>query len=252
LAAANLHAQLMLGSASDWFANDYTTTCLNDPTCNQYISIAAGHGYGYPYTPTLYQSNGHHVWMSETSDASTPYDYSMGSALVMAQNIHNFLTVANVSGYEWWELAYLSTTSNFGLTDNNFNTTKRFWAMGNWSKFVRPGWVRIDATVNPAPGIYVTAFKETSSGSFAIVALNQTSSPANVDFSLSQFPSVTSVTPTLTSTSVNLVDQVNAVVSGGAFSYSLPATSVVTFHGTASSSSSSPPMPPTDLTAAVH
>jgi glucuronoarabinoxylan endo-1,4-beta-xylanase len=256
LAAANLHPKVMLGSASDWFDSDFTTACLNDSGCAQYISIAAGHGYGYPFTPTAYSpgtAGGLHLWMSETSDSSS-YDASISNALIMAENIHDFLTVANVSGYEWWELAYQSSAGNFGLTDSSFNPAKRFYAEGNWSKYVRPGWVRIDATVSPAPGVYITAFKETSSGSFAIVAINQNSSPVNVDFSLSGFPSVTSVTPALTSASVNLVDQAIANVSSNAFSYSLPATSVVTFHGTASSSSSSPtaPAPPANLTATVH
>jgi hypothetical protein len=91
-----------------------------------------------------------------------------------------------------------------------------------------------------------------SSGKFAIVAVNRNSSPANVDFSISGFPSVTSVTPTLTSASANLVDQADVNVSNDAFAYSLPATSVVTFHETASSSSSKAPAAPTNLTVSVH
>jgi glucuronoarabinoxylan endo-1,4-beta-xylanase len=141
---------------------------------------------------------------------------------------------------------------NLGYWSETGQIPQRFYAVGNWAKFVRPGWVRIDATANPAPGIYITAFKETSSGKFAIVAINQNSSPANVDFSLSGFLSLTSVTPTLTSANVNLVDQANANVSSDAFTYLLPATSVVTFHGTASSSASKAPAPPTNLTVSVH
>jgi glucuronoarabinoxylan endo-1,4-beta-xylanase len=112
--------------------------------------------------------------------------------------------------------------------------------------------VRIDAAANPQSGVYISAFKDPVSAAFAIVAVNQNSTGVGMDFSLSGFPSVTSVTPTLTSATVDLADQTNTNVTGGAFSYSLPGMSVVTFHGVASSSSSQAPSPPTNLVVTVH
>jgi hypothetical protein len=54
-------------------------------------------------------SGGRHLWMGETSSAMNPYDPSIANALVMANNIHQFMVVANVSSYGWWELAYQAT-----------------------------------------------------------------------------------------------------------------------------------------------
>jgi glucuronoarabinoxylan endo-1,4-beta-xylanase len=275
-AAAGLTTTITIAEYSDWFTTDLVSTCLNDMNCAKYVTIAAGHGYGagtvdgtgVSYcctTATTPPSSvgSRRVWMTEINGGFTKetsndknmwvYDPSMADAMVWAHNIHDFLTVGNASAWMYWNLAsYSATEYNDGLTDYNFNPAKRFYVVGNWSKFVRNGWTRIGATASPATGIYITAFKEMSSGNFAIVAVNQNSSAVHVDFSLSGFPSVTSVTPTLTSASVDLVDQLNANVSGQAFSYSLPATSVVTFHGTASSSSSGKPDPPTNLTLTVH
>jgi len=182
------------------------------------------------------------------------YDPSIADALVWAHNIHDYLTVSNASAWMYWNLAsYSPNEYNDGLTDYNFNPAKRLYAVGNWSKYVRSGWTRINVTVNPVPGVYLTAFKENSSGNFAIVAINQNSAAVNLGLSLAGFPpSLSSVTPTLSSNSVNLVDQANVNVSSGGFSYSLPATSIVTFHGTASSSSSKVVTPPASLVATVH
>ena len=46
LASAGLTSvKVMLPESSNWFKTDLTSTCLNDSTCSQYVSIAAGHDY---------------------------------------------------------------------------------------------------------------------------------------------------------------------------------------------------------------
>jgi glucuronoarabinoxylan endo-1,4-beta-xylanase len=282
LTAAGLSIPITLGEGVEWFTTDYVTPCMNDTNCKPFVTTVAGHDYGTgsvdgfgfvgteqccsTYTPPPSSAAGKKVWMTEvqggfngpcaSDSGSSTFDSSMADALVWAHNIHDFLTVAGGSSWQYWNLAAETSHGlpdcNDGLTSSSYVPTQRYYAVGNWSKFVRNGWVRIDATASPASGIYVSAFKDTSSGNFAIVAINQNSSPSTVAFSLAAFPSVTSVTPTVTSASINLVDQVNATVSGGAFSFSLPATSVTTFRGTASATSPTIPLPPTNLTESVH
>lgn len=246
LSTAGLHPTVMLGSLSDW-SGDVTTTCLSDSACAQYVGIAANHGYPYPTSPSAYTlgtTGGRHLWLSETSDSSG-YDSSMTSALEMAQNIHQFLTIANVSAYEWWELAYQSSSGNFGLTDQSYETTKRFWATGNWSKFVRSGWAMIGATANPQSGVYVTAFKDPSSGNFAIVVINTNSGSVSQPFSLSGL-STSSVIPYITDPDNNLASQPEVSVTDSSFTATLTASSVTTFVATAAG-----PAPPVDLTGTV-
>jgi glucuronoarabinoxylan endo-1,4-beta-xylanase len=274
-AAAGLTTSITIAEYSAWFTTDLVSTCFNDANCAKYVAIASGHGYGAgtvdgtgvsyccaTATAPPSSTGSRRTWMTEINGGYTQetsndtnmwvYDPSIADAMVWAHNIHDYLTVANASAWMYWNLAsYSSNEYNDGLTDFNFNPAKRYYVVGNWSKFVRNGWTRIGATANPASGIYITAFKDAASGDFAIVAINENSSTANVDFSLSGFPSVSSVTPTLTSSSVDLVDQANVTVTGGAFSYSLPAKSVVTFRGNTSSSVVIP-NPPTSLALTVH
>ena len=251
------------------------STCFNDPNCGQYVTIASGHGYGngkldgtgvgycsaYAASPpssvgsrriSITKVNG--GFTKETSnDPILVYDPSITDAMVWAKNIHDFLTVANASAWMYWNLAsYSPIEYNDGLTDYNFNPAKRFFVVGNWSKYVRSGRIRIGATSNPASRIYVTAFKDPSSGNIAIVAVNENSSSTTLTFSLGGFPTVASVTPTLTSGSADLVDQAPVNISDASFSYSLPGTSVVTFHSTSSSVSTTKPPAPTSLTATVQ
>lgn len=279
LSSAGLSSvKIVVPSSTQWFGNvtDISSTCLNDSSCAQYVYAASAHGYGFgsyfnagsccsavtnPGTPTTNKA----IWMSEINGGYSwnstvglwSWDASMTDALEWARMINDYLTTASASGWLYWQLAdCCSSTSgapfNDGLTDGSFNTSKRYYVVGQWSKFVRSGWTRIDATVNPVSGVYVTAFTDPSGTQFAFVAVNDNPSAINLPFSLVGFPSVTSVTPTLTSASADLADQPAVNVSGGTFSYSLPATSVVTFHGSISSSSSQPPTPPTNVTAIVQ
>ena len=280
LASAGLNnIKVMLPSLAEWFDQDLASTCLNDSNCARYVSIVSGHGYEWsggnlatdgtgvaacchsatPYPLAL--NNGKHVWLAEVngglseigSTGNSPFDPSIADAMVWSHNLHDFLTISSVSGWEYWELASWNDNNyNDGWVDHNFNPGKRYYALGNWTKFVRPGWVRIGTTTNPQSGVYVTAFKETSSGKFAIIVLNRNSGSVDLSVSLSGFPSVGSVTPIVTSASDNLAEQSVTAVSGGEFSYSLPATSVVTFIGTASASASNPPNAPTNLVVTVH
>ncbi|MGB9433546.1 MAG: glycoside hydrolase family 30 beta sandwich domain-containing protein [Candidatus Acidiferrum sp.] len=279
LSSAGLTTQLMITDDENP-TDKYYETCLEDSACAPYVSIVSFHGYGSgrtdgmgsgyccasaPATPANVGTK--HIWMSEINGGFTydssygiwTWDPSMADALVWARSIHDYLTTTQASGWEYWELAdgesgLVSPGANDGLMLSDLATTsKRYYVVGQWSKFVRQGWVRIDTTASPVSGVYLTAFKASDNSAYAIVAVNQNSSSVDLSFSLDGFPSIASVTPTVTSENVNLADQSDVSVSGAAFSYSLPATSVVTFHGTFSSSSSKKsPAPPTALALTVQ
>jgi glucuronoarabinoxylan endo-1,4-beta-xylanase len=246
--------KIMMPEVANW-SNLATVAdpVMTDSTAAAFAGVVAGHAYGGG--TAAYATRGSaRLWETEVYiPKSGAFDGSMANALIVAQNIHAFLATANANAYLYWRI-YNSggANNNESLIQADGTVAQRFYVLGNWSKFVRPGWVRIDATANPQSGVYVSAFKDPTAGGFALVAINQNSSPVTVDFSLSGFPSVTSVTPALTSASVNLVDQENANVSDGAFSYSLPANSVITFHSATSSVSSKLPATPTNLALTVH
>ena len=76
--------------------------------------------------------------------------------------------------------------------------------MGNYSRFVRPGYYRIGVSNNAFTSI--SAYKDTNSGSFAIVAINYFSTTVTQVFNLANF-TASSVTPWITSSNLSLASQ---------------------------------------------
>ena len=268
---SNVKIAMPQASSFDYAMQPLADTCLEDSTCAQYVSIVTGHGYdgrALAYYQTGYCcstaeayplgiAGGRHLWETEVNGGFTynstaglwAWDPSMTDGLVVAQMINDYLVNANVSGWNWWELVGVPSSNgvpgpfNDALTENDITTTsKRMYVMGQWSKFVRPGWVMIGATNNPTSGVSVTAFKDPSgTGNFAIIATNQNTSNTNMTFNFGGV-TVNSATPWVTSASLNLVEQTGVQVTNNTFNIALPAQSVTTFVGTAASN---PPPAPT-------
>jgi glucuronoarabinoxylan endo-1,4-beta-xylanase len=117
------------------------------------------------------------------------------------------------------------------------------YTLGNFSKFVRPGFVVVGASGAPN-GVSVTAYKNPSTGAFVIVAINQGGGDIPLTVTLSGL-AVSSVTPWVTSSSLDLIQQSPVAVSGGSFTTTLPIYSVTSFVGGAQNAT--PPSAPTGL-----
>jgi glucuronoarabinoxylan endo-1,4-beta-xylanase len=222
--------KIMIAESSQW---DFSLTqaAMTDPKVAGDVGILAAHGYmSKEITPAPDYTK--HVWQTEDSSQSGTYDGSMADALAWASKIHQFLTLARVNAWHWWFLSdgpkYGNGTDNAALTDFNLNYPKRVYMTGQWSKFVRPEWIRIGVTYDGP--LQITAFKDPAGRSFAIVAVNSGHSAVAQTFSLSGF-SVNSVTPWITSLALSLAEQTPVSVSEGKFNYSLPPQSVTTFSG---------------------
>ena len=236
LGTAGVSSTQILFPENDCWSTSYDSfaaTAMNDSSVAPDVGIMAQHGYCGPATPVAITTYGKHLWQTEVSSQTGSYDGSMTEALGWAAIIHKYLAVAKVNAFVWWWLSDMPLqgggTDNSALTDVNGNIPSRAYVTGQWSKFVRPGWFRIDVT--DTSGMSITAFKDSTSGRFAVVVVNTGSSKSNT-FALNGF-NATSVTPWITDATQSLAQQADVIVSGGAFSYTIPADSVVTFAGQA-------------------
>jgi glucuronoarabinoxylan endo-1,4-beta-xylanase len=202
---------------------------MDDATTAADVAIVASHGYAVPQPsgPLFFKNNtGQHVWQTEVGD-SNPYDGTITSALNYASQIHYYLTNAQVNYWGYWLLdANGDFDDNEALTDKNSNIAKRAYAIGNWSRFVLPGWHMVSVT-NPT-SLLVTAFTNPAGNSGTVVAVNTSRSPVSVTFSVGTTMS-SSVTPYLTSSSASLAEQAATTVSSGSFSVTVPSYSIETF-----------------------
>jgi glucuronoarabinoxylan endo-1,4-beta-xylanase len=143
-------------------------------------------------------------------------------ALQTAQHVHNAMVEAEFQMYVWWYIR-----RSYGPMLENGNISKRGYMMSHFSKFVRPGYVRVDATKAPVTNVDVSAYK--SADSVVIVAINRTTSAVNQKFVINN-GTVTKMEGWRTSGNENMVKIADVNVSGS-FTANLPAQSVTTFVG---------------------
>jgi glucuronoarabinoxylan endo-1,4-beta-xylanase len=226
--------KIMLPESQNWA--DYQNLAfdsLNDPTVRADVGIVADHNYdGLTGPGTLTKNSyGKPLWETEVSPGSTvPSDSSITNGVYYAQRIHLFMTQAQASAYHYWWLIS-GGTANAGLMDNNASITKRLFAFGQFSRFVRPGYYRIDAG-SPGSTALISAYQNATNGSFAIVAINtDTTTAINQTFTLNNFSGVSMVTPWMTTSNLSLASQAPVAVVNSSFTYTLPPLSIVTFVG---------------------
>jgi glucuronoarabinoxylan endo-1,4-beta-xylanase len=227
--------KIMVGEESGW-EFDLTTDTMNDANTASKVGILAAHNYDRG-TPSAVNTYGKQLWETEVSDFDA-FTASISDALIWAESIHEFMTGAEANAWHYWWLIS-GNADNEGLTDRSGNPAKRMYALGNFSKFVRPGYYRIGAT--SAGGVLVSAYKDPASGKFAIVAINTNSLATPAAFSLTGWTTA-SVTPWVTSATLSLASQSAVPVAGSTFSYELPASSIVTFAGQSGSGDTVPPV----------
>lgn len=213
---------------------------------------------------TLASSYGKQLWMTEiccvagSENAPTfgaGYNPKMPGALRMDYLIWKDLTYGHMSAWDWWvsvsaalgcdpaTMKSCATTPNTtgyndGLLyyDPNFAAnhdytiyqTKRFWSMGNFSRFVRPGSVMHQVSGAPT-GVYLLAFA-TKSG-WSVVAMNEnTSGSTPISLQLPSARKLKAAGAYQTSATLNLSKVGGArQTRSGAFDASLPAQSITTF-----------------------
>ncbi|HLX96863.1 MAG TPA: glucuronoxylanase XynC [Verrucomicrobiae bacterium] len=201
---------------------------LNDPVAVGNVTYIGEHlyGSGTNAVPIVDYPNAHNhskpTWMTEF----LVNDQTISTAITTAQQIHDCLTIGNFSAYIWWKC--LGDAN--GLVNASGAPQIRGFVMAQWSRFVHPGWYRIDVTNSNPAAASISAYKDTHSGNFAIVAVNTNLTAMTQTFDLTNF-TAGSVTPWITSSNLSLAVQTPVNVTNASFTYTLPAWSVVTFAG---------------------
>ena len=235
---SGLSAQISCCAATGWpVSGSYASAIESDPTALADTAVLTSHGYsGAPTSPIPGWNKP--AWETEwsTFDGFNPAwdDGSGASGMTWAQHIYQGLTGANLSAYLYW---WGSTTTsgngdNEGLLEikgSSVIPTGRLWAFANYSRYVRPGAVRIGASSSTS-AVDLSAFKNTD-GSVSVVALNTGSGANTITYTLANtgIANGATVTPYLTNASSSVAAQTTTSVSGGAFTATVPARSVVTY-----------------------
>jgi len=226
--------------------SNYGGTCGTDTSCTNYVGGYNWHDYDAslsgtntvaadPY-PSSWAS-GKKYWETEASCPSSfgpsfcqsGYNIDITDGLDWGAVIDQRIAGDNANAWLYWWLYFTNPTDDEGLTDGNGNVAARGYVLAQYSKFVRPGYYRIDATRQPQSGVSVSAYQNTGTSTLVIIATNYTGSAVSQQFNITNSPTFSSVTPTITSASLSLATQSSVPVSSNSFTYTLPADSITTF-----------------------
>jgi O-glycosyl hydrolase len=150
----------------------------------------------------------------------------MEAALVLAKTIYEDMTILSVAEWDQW-LAVAKGDYRDGLVyvdpaTRKFGTAKRMWSFGNYSKFIQPGYHRIDAASEDSD-VLVSAYVSPKGNKTVIVAVNSGVQEKAVTFHNVKGKN-TKIYETSEQFNLALVKEVNKLGS-----YVLPKESVTTF-----------------------
>jgi O-glycosyl hydrolase len=132
------------------------------------------------------------LWMSETCILQPRRDLTMNMALDVAKLIHADLVLSGASAWHWW-LAVSAGDYKDGLLYTDWHRpgdpetileSKSFWALGNYSRFIRPGFVRVELAGDhhDFDGILGSAYMDPNNGRLVLVYINLTDEAQKINW----------------------------------------------------------------------
>jgi glucuronoarabinoxylan endo-1,4-beta-xylanase len=199
----------------------------------EHVSIFASHAYGLgPSRPEpAIVDAGKEYWQTEVDTGAAPDDPTgdnMPTALRMAETIHDHLTQGNLNAWHYWWIWAGGTSGVFNTNTNVW--TKRLWVMGNFSRFVRPGYMRVSTSGTAPSGVLLSAYTNSADGTVVVVAINDNATPTPVSLFVSD-PAPCDVTPWVTSATDDIAAKGPIAVADARFTAVLDAKSVTSFVG---------------------
>ncbi|HZK20725.1 MAG TPA: glycoside hydrolase [Oscillospiraceae bacterium] len=149
-----------------WFNKSYTRGLLKDEQIKRNLDSIDFHSYFLPL-PIPFMNNRiafmkrfrkymdknfphMPLKMSEWTHMKGGRDYGIDSALVQAQIMYEDISILNVVSWQHWiavsEVDFCDGLIYINEDTKTFEMTKRYYAFGNFSKFVTKGFVRVDVS----------------------------------------------------------------------------------------------------------
>lgn len=133
----------------------YTSAILNDQVLKEHFTTIDNHSYWTNAEEKRSFKNWMNAFhpevklrMSEWCEMVNGSDYTMDSAFHLAEEIVEDLTILEVVSWASWVAVapggYRDGLIYVNEKNQSMEITRRLWAFGNYSKFIRPGYIRVD------------------------------------------------------------------------------------------------------------
>ncbi|MDH6515664.1 O-glycosyl hydrolase [Streptomyces sp. SAI-135] len=232
---------------------------ISQPDTAQYVDRLAHHTYNNPgddQRAKIYETSrsvGKRSWSTEIccfgkggTGWAQEYDPTIDGGLNLSRIIYKDFATAHDSAFQWWvALSEMIGSDPLTRNDEGWNDgliyyapnyaangnqtlyfTKRYYALGQYSKFVRPGAVAHNVTGVP-DGVEVSTYDD--HGKWVVVANNHNTTDTAVNLHFNSKAPVRASKAVRTSATESWANVTKPAVRGGTASATLPARSVTTY-----------------------
>lgn len=239
--------------------NDEVPQWISQPGTAQYVDKLAHHTYDNPSDANrarVYETSksvGKTSWSTEIccfgkggTGWAQEYDPTIDGGLNLSRIMYKDFAVAHDSAFHWWvALSEMIGTDPYAKNDQGWNDgliyydpdyatngnqtlyfTKRYYALGQYSKFVKPGAVAHNVTGAPS-GVEVSAYD--SKGKWVVVVNNHNATETALDLNFNSKSPLRASKAVRTSADENWANVAKPAVSGSTVSATLPARSITTY-----------------------
>ncbi len=154
---AKLNIELEGPESGEWKSSQaYVDALLRDEVIAKKLTHIAIHSYWSnqadreKFAPYMFKTYPNHkLVMSEYCQMEHGHNLTIESGLNLANTVYEDMTICNVVSWQWW-LAIAPGGYCDGLVyaspkTQAVETTKRLYTFGQFTKFIKPGWQRVEA-----------------------------------------------------------------------------------------------------------
>jgi glucuronoarabinoxylan endo-1,4-beta-xylanase len=181
-----IEAKFLLGECSNWSEAPAVPT-LEDPATAGRVDIVGTHAYlsvgKDPFPPLTSRSGilpttqrlGKRLWQTEVSDGG-PNLTGIDDGIYWAKMLHTHVVENGANAWlYWWAISNINDRGALIYLDqkqNSYVAAARLFTFGNFSRFVRPGSIRVELDAPSQPGVYLSAYKVDGGKQLVVVAIN--------------------------------------------------------------------------------
>jgi glucuronoarabinoxylan endo-1,4-beta-xylanase len=235
-------AKVIVGELTGWSENPVLETLADSVTAAR-LDIVGVHAYHTadkdPFPPisqrsgTLVETLKHKkkIWETEVSNLGRNYP-DIRDGIYWAKVIHTHVAENGTNAWlYWWAIS--SPGSGQGMTHPDSRTKtytidKRLYTMGNFSKFVRPGYFLVPMNSELMSGVLASAYKSEPDNKLVVVVINENTIARKLELTLTGV-NATLAAPWRTSEKEDLVSLPELKIADNILKATLAPSSVTTF-----------------------
>jgi len=171
------------------------------------------------------------IWQTEVSNLGTNYP-DIRDGIYWARMLHTHVAENGINAWlYWWTVA--SPNSGQGMVhldsrNKTYTVDKRLYTIGNYSRFVLPGYFRVRTNAELSTGVLISAYKSEPDNKLVIVAINDNVKARSLEIKLDGIYA-TSASPWRTSATENLAGLSELRITDNILKTNLAPSSVTTF-----------------------